>query len=70
MLNAIILSEVNCVSDNTCTFLPMLWRLSPLPYLPQRVVCMVSLYSGVLLYYVVTVCCNVTELGAVEGWFV
>ena len=41
MLNAIILSEVNCVSDNTCTFLPKLWHLPLLPYLPQMCVCIV-----------------------------
>ena len=74
MLNVLVLSEVHCVSDNIGTFLPKLRRLPLLPYLPPKscilmYVC-VCLYSGVLLYYVVVACCNVIELGSVEGWFV
>ena len=67
MLNVLLLSEINCVSDNTCTFLPKLRRLPLLPYLPQKscmlmYVC-VCMYSGVLLYYATVICCNVIELG-------
>ena len=71
VLDALVVSEVNCVSDNSCTFLPKLLHLPlPPPELYVGVCMCVCLHSGMLLYYVVVACRSVIELGAVEGTIV
>jgi len=70
------ISEVNCVSSNTCIFSTQLLlpTYPPRPhkelYVYVQYICIcVCLHSDKLLHCVVFTCRNVIELGAVEGWF-